>query len=79
MLERIVDAIGISFLDSKKYFKNQNKIFYTISSNNIKLIKENYTNLKNKLGRIPKLKDFDELVNYFKDRIQNIIKFEMSI
>lgn len=26
----------------------------------IRLIKENYTNLKNKLGRIPRLRDFDE-------------------
>ena len=25
-----------------------------------KLIKENYTNLKNKLGRIPRLHDFDD-------------------
>ena len=26
----------------------------------LKLIKENYTNLKNKLGRIPRLRDFDD-------------------
>ena len=29
MLERFVSAIGISFQDSKKYFKNQDKVFYT--------------------------------------------------
>ena len=28
-LEKLVDAIGISFEDSKKYFKNQNKIYFT--------------------------------------------------
>ena len=32
----------------------------TANFSDIKLIKENYTNLKNKLGRIPKLKEFDE-------------------
>ena len=29
MLERFVDAIGISFIDSKKYFKDENKVFFT--------------------------------------------------
>ena len=29
MLERYVDAIGVSFKDSKKYFKNENKIYFT--------------------------------------------------
>lgn len=42
---------------------SRNRIFTAIDAANfsdIKLIKENYTNLKYKLGRIPKLKDFDE-------------------
>jgi len=29
VLEKYVDAIGVSFLDSKKYFKDQNKIYFT--------------------------------------------------
>ena len=36
------------------------QITYGANFSDIKLIKENYTNLKNKLGRIPKLKDFDD-------------------
>ena len=28
-LEKLVDAIGVSFIDSKKYFKNQNKVYFT--------------------------------------------------
>lgn len=28
-LEKIVDAIGVSFPDSRKYFKNENKVYYT--------------------------------------------------
>ncbi len=42
---------------------SRKKIFTSIDSANfsdIKLIRENYTNLKNKLGRIPTLKDFDD-------------------
>lgn len=42
---------------------SRKRIFATIDSANfsdIKLIRENYTNLKYKLGRIPALKDFDE-------------------
>lgn len=42
---------------------SRRKIFASVDRANfsdIKLIKENYTNLKNKLGRIPKLTDFDE-------------------
>ncbi|WP_028235727.1 DUF3427 domain-containing protein [Pseudobutyrivibrio sp. MD2005] len=42
---------------------SRKKIFSSIDNANfsdLKLIKENYTNLKNKLGRIPKLTDFDE-------------------
>ncbi len=42
---------------------SRKRIFASVDNANfsdIKLIKENYTNLKNKLGRIPKLKDFDE-------------------
>lgn len=29
MLESLVDAIGVSFIDSKKYFKNQDKVYFT--------------------------------------------------
>lgn len=29
MLENLVDAIGVSFIDSKKYFKDQNKVYFT--------------------------------------------------
>ena len=39
------------------------EIFASVDNANfsdIKLIKENYTNLKNKLGRIPNLRDFDD-------------------
>ena len=42
---------------------SRKKIFSSVDNANfsdIKLIKENYTNLKNKLGRIPHLKDFDD-------------------
>ena len=42
---------------------SRNKIFASVDKanfSNIKLIKDNYTNLKNKLGRIPTLKDFDD-------------------
>ena len=42
---------------------SRKKIFSSIDNANfsdIKLIRENYTNLKNKLGRIPRLTDFDE-------------------
>lgn len=42
---------------------SRKRIFSAIDNANfsdIKLIKENYLNLRNKLGRIPKLKDFDE-------------------
>ena len=42
---------------------SKKKIFAAIDTANfsdIKLIKENYTNLKNKLGRIPDLADFDK-------------------
>lgn len=42
---------------------SRKKIFASIDNANfsdIKLIKENYTSLKNKLGRIPALKDFDD-------------------
>ena len=42
---------------------SRKRIYAAIDSANfsdIKLIKENYTNLKNKLGRIPKLSEFDE-------------------
>lgn len=42
---------------------SRKRIFSSVDNANfsdIKLIKENYTNLKNKLGRIPVLKDFDD-------------------
>lgn len=42
---------------------SRKRIFASIDNANfsdIKLIRENYTNLKNKLGRIPKLRDFDD-------------------
>ncbi len=42
---------------------SRKRIFASVDNANfsdIKLIRENYTNLKNKLGRIPALKDFDE-------------------
>lgn len=41
---------------------SRNRIFASVDNanfNDIKLIRENYTNLKNKLGRIPALMDFD--------------------
>ena len=41
---------------------SRKRIFQAIDTanfNDIKLIRENYTNLKNKLGHIPKLSDFD--------------------
>ena len=42
---------------------SRKRIFTSVDNANfsdIKLIKENYTNLKNKLGRIPRLRDFDD-------------------
>lgn len=42
---------------------SRKRIFASVNNANfsdIKLIKENYTNLKNKLGRIPRLRDFDD-------------------
>lgn len=42
---------------------SRKRIFAAVDKANfsdIKLIKENYTNLKNKLGRIPRLRDFDD-------------------
>ena len=42
---------------------SKKRIFSSVDNANfsdIKLIKENYTNLKNKLGRIPELRDFDD-------------------
>ncbi len=42
---------------------SRKRIFAAVDNANfsdIKLIRENYTNLKNKLGRIPRLKDFDD-------------------
>ncbi len=42
---------------------SRKRIFASVDNANfsdIRLIKENYTNLKNKFGRIPRLRDFDE-------------------
>ncbi len=42
---------------------SRKRIFAAVDNANfsdIRLIKENYTNLKNKLGRIPRLRDFDD-------------------
>ncbi len=42
---------------------SRKRIFASVDNANfsdIRLIKDNYTNLKNKLGRIPRLRDFDE-------------------
>ncbi|MCR5311170.1 MAG: DUF3427 domain-containing protein, partial [Lachnospiraceae bacterium] len=42
---------------------SRKRIFTSVDNANfsdIKLIRDNYTNLKNKLGRIPQLKDFDD-------------------
>lgn len=42
---------------------SRKRIFASVDKANfsdIKLIRENYTNLKNKLGRIPRLRDFDD-------------------
>ncbi len=42
---------------------SKKRIFASVDNANfsdVRLIKENYTNLKNKLGRIPALKDFDD-------------------
>ena len=42
---------------------SRKRIFAAVDNANfsdIKLIKENYTNLKNKIGRIPRLRDFDD-------------------
>ncbi len=42
---------------------SRKRIFASVDNanfNDIKLLRENYTNLKNKLGRIPRLRDFDD-------------------
>ncbi len=57
--ERIIPGVSTIHFDEI----SRKRIFAAIDAanfNDIKLIKENYTNLKRKLGRIPKLKDFDE-------------------
>lgn len=57
--DRVIPGISTIHFDEI----SRNRIFTAIDAANfsdIKLIKENYTNLKFKLGRIPKLKDFDE-------------------
>lgn len=57
--DRIIPGISTIHFDEI----SRKRIFAAIDAANfsdIKLIRENYTNLKNKLGRIPALKDFDE-------------------
>ncbi|MCD7883837.1 MAG: DUF3427 domain-containing protein, partial [Lachnospiraceae bacterium] len=57
--DRIIPGISTIHFDEI----SRKRIFSAIDSanfNDIRLIRENYTNLKYKLGRIPKLKDFDE-------------------
>ncbi|MCD8365943.1 MAG: DEAD/DEAH box helicase [Clostridiales bacterium] len=56
--DRIIPGISTIHFDEI----SRKRIFSAIDNANfsdIRLIKENYTNLKYKLGRIPKLKDFD--------------------
>ncbi len=56
--DRVIPGISTIHFDEI----SRKRIFTAIDSanfNDIKLIKENYHNLKNKLGRIPALKDFD--------------------
>lgn len=56
---RIIPGISTIHFDEI----SRKRIFASIDKANfsdLKLIKENYTQLKNKLGRIPKLMDFDE-------------------
>ncbi len=57
--DRVIPGISTVHFDEI----SRKRIFAAIDTANfsdIKLIKENYTNLKYKLGRIPRLKDFDE-------------------
>lgn len=57
--DRVIPGVSTIHFDAV----SRNRIFAAIDSANfsdVKLIKENYTNLKYKLGRIPRLKDFDE-------------------
>lgn len=57
--DRIIPGISTIHFDEI----SRKRIFSAIDSANfsdIRLIRENYTNLKYKLGRIPKLKDFDD-------------------
>jgi len=57
--DRIIPGVSTIHFDEI----SRRRIFASIDAANfsdIKLIKENYTNLKYKLGRIPALKDFDE-------------------
>ena len=57
--DRVIPGISTIHFDEI----SRKRIFAAIDAANfsdIKLIRENYTNLKYKLGRIPRLKDFDE-------------------
>ncbi|MCD8240874.1 MAG: DUF3427 domain-containing protein, partial [Lachnospiraceae bacterium] len=57
--DRVIPGISTIHFDEI----SRKRIFAAIDSANfsdIRLIRENYTNLKYKLGRIPKLRDFDE-------------------
>ncbi len=61
----VVEGCRVLPGESTIYFDeiSRKKIFASIDKTNfsdVRLIRENYTNLKNKLGRIPALKDFDE-------------------
>lgn len=48
-------TVNFDEISKKRIFESIDKANF----NNIKFIKDNYTSLKQKLGRIPKLKDFD--------------------
>ncbi|MCD8118425.1 MAG: DEAD/DEAH box helicase [Lachnospiraceae bacterium] len=57
--DRVIPGISTIHFDEI----SRKRIFAAIDSSNfndVRLIRENYTNLKFKLGRIPKLKDFDD-------------------
>lgn len=57
--DRVIPGVSTIHFDEI----SRKRIFSAIDAANfsdIKLIRENYTNLKYKLGRIPRLKDFDE-------------------
>jgi len=78
--ERVIPGASTVHFDEV----SRKRIFAAVDNANfsdIKLIRENYTNLKNKLGRIPKLKDFDDygemdVIRIFdNDRLGSYYKF----